>query len=87
MDHSSIKELRTFLLLWVSQTVSQLGTAMTDYAVVIWVYGEKGTASSVTLLTLCIFLPTIFFRFIAGGFVDRWNKKRVMLVADFVAAL
>ena len=79
-------ELRSFLLLWSSQTVSELGTAMTNYALIIWVYGQKGTASSVTLLTICSFLPTIFFRFIAGTFADRWDKKRIMLIADVVAA-
>ena len=83
---SFIKELRNFLLLWSSQTVSELGTAMTNYALIIWVYGQKGTASSVTLLTICSFLPTIFFRFIAGTFADRWDKKRIMLIADVVAA-
>ena len=83
----TIKDLKTFLILWFSQTVSELGTAMTDYALVIWVYEQKGTASSVTLLTLCIFLPTIFFRFIAGTIADRRNKKRIMLISDLVAAL
>ena len=82
----TFKELKTFLILWFSQTVSELGTAMTDYALVIWVYEQKGTASSVTILTLCIFLPTIFFRFIAGTVADRQKKKRVMLIADLVAA-
>ena len=83
---SSIRQLRSFLLLWISQTVSQLGTAMVDYALIIWVYGQAGTASSITLLTLCTFLPTIFFRFLAGSFVDRRDKKRIMLIADLVAA-
>ena len=83
---SFIMELRSFLLLWSSQTVSELGTAMTNYALIIWVYGQKGTASSVTLLTICSFLPTIFFRFIGGTLADRWDKKRIMLLADFVAA-
>lgn len=83
---SFIKELRSFLLLWSSQTVSELGTAMTNYALIIWVYGQKGTASSITLLTICSFLPTIFFRFIGGTLADRWDKKRIMLLADFVAA-
>ncbi len=83
---SSFRQLRSFLLLWGSQTVSQLGTAMVDYALIIWVYGQAGTASSISLLTLCTFLPTIFFRFPAGSFVDRWNKKRVMLTADLGAA-
>ena len=83
---SAIRELKSFLLLWSSQTVSELGTAMTDYAIVIWVYGQKGTASSVTLLTLCAFMPTILFRFAAGTFVDRGSKKRIMLTADLFAA-
>ena len=86
MNRHSFKQLHSFLLLWVSQTVSQIGTAMTDYAVIIWVYSQKGTASSVNLLTLCTFLPTIFFRFLAGSAVDRWNKKRIMLTADLLAA-
>ena len=86
MKKHSLKQLYSFLLLWGSQTVSQLGTAMTDYAVIIWVYSRKGTASSVTLLTVCTFLPTIFFRFLAGSVVDRWSKKRIMLIADLLAA-
>ena len=86
MKKPSFKQLHSFLLLWGSQTVSQLGTAMTDYAVIIWVYSRKGTASSVTLLTVCTFLPTIFFRFLAGSVVDRQNKKRIMLTADLLAA-
>ena len=86
MNRHSIKQLHSFLLLWGSQTVSQLGTAMTDYAIIIWVYSQKGTASSVTLLTVCSFLPTIFLRFLAGSMVDRWNKKRIMLIADLLAA-
>lgn len=83
---SFLKELRSFLLLWSSQTVSELGTAMTNYALIIWVYGQKGTASSITLLTICSFLPTILFRFIAGTLADRWDKKRIMLLADLLAA-
>ena len=86
MNKHSFRQLQSFLLLWGSQTVSQLGTAMTDYAVIIWVYSRQGTASSVTLLTVCTFLPTIFFRFLAGSAVDRWEKKRIMLIADMLAA-
>lgn len=83
---SFIKELRSFLLLWSSQAVSGLGTAMTNYALIIWIYGQKGTASSITLLTICSFLPTILFRFIAGTLADRRNKKHIMLLTDLAAA-
>ena len=83
---SIFKGLRSFLILWSSQTVSALGTAMTEFALTIWVYEQNESASSVTLLTICIFLPTILFRFIAGTVVDKWDKKKIMLIADFVAA-
>lgn len=78
--------LRGFLMLWGSQSVSSLGTAMTEYALVVWSYAETGSASSVTLLTLSTFVPTILFRFLAGAIADRWDKKSIMLLADFVAA-
>lgn len=81
-----ITSLRRFLLLWATQSLSAMGTAMTDYALIVWIYGQNGTASSVSLLTLCSFVPTILFRFLAGAVADRWNKKRIMLVADLVAA-
>ncbi len=83
---SFITECRDFLLLWGSQTISSLGTEMTAYALTVWVYSQQGTASSLSLLTLCTFLPTILFRFIAGTLADRWNKKRIMLTADAFAA-
>ena len=78
--------LRPFLMLWGTQSLSALGTAMTDYALVIWVYNQEGTASSLSLLTLCSFLPTILFRFLAGAIADRRNKKRIMLFSDLLAA-
>ena len=87
MNNKSIfKGLKNFLILWSSQTVSALGTAMTEFALTIWVYEQNKSASSVSLLTICIFLPTILFRFIAGTVVDKWDKKKIMLIADFVAA-
>ncbi len=78
--------LRDFFVLWGSQTLSSLGTAMTNFALIIWVYGQGGTASSITSMTICSFLPTILFRFIAGTFADRWDKKWIMLVSDLLAA-
>ncbi|HMM31972.1 MAG TPA: MFS transporter [Clostridia bacterium] len=80
-------ELRDFLILWGSQAVSTLGTAMTNFALIVWVYAQKGTASSITLLSVFSFLPSILFCFVAGTVADRWDKKRIMLAADLVAAL
>ncbi len=78
--------LHDFFVLWSSQAVSTLGTAMTNFVLIVWVYEQKGTASSITLLSICSFLPTILFRFVAGTIADRWDKKRIMLLADLIAA-
>lgn len=85
--NSKLTELRDFLILWSSQAVSSLGTAMTDYALIIWAYSQQSTASSITLLAVCSYLPSILFCFAAGTLADRWNKKNVMLVSDLIAAL
>lgn len=80
-------QLKDFLILWGTQAMSSLGTAMTNFALIIWVYQQKGTATSLTMLSVCSMLPSVFFCFIAGTIADRWNKKNIMLVADLLAAL
>ena len=79
-------ELRNFIILWSSQAVSSLGTAMTNFALIIWAYEQQGTASSIALLAVCSYLPSILFCFAAGTLADRWNKKKIMLTGDCVAA-
>ena len=86
MKKSIFAGMGKFVLLWATQSVSSMGTEMTNYALVVWAYGQNGTASSITLLTLCSFMPTILLRFIAGAVVDHRDKKRIMLIADFLAA-
>ncbi len=87
MNNSSVSgSFCSFLVFWASQAVSALGTAMTEYALVVWSYARGGTASSISTLSVVIFLPTIFFRFIAGGVSARWDKKRILIFCDCFAA-
>lgn len=79
--------LKSFLVLWGGQSVSALGSAMTNFALIIWAYRQQGTASSITLLSFFTYLPSILFCFVAGTLADKWNKKRIMLLSDLVAAL
>ena len=79
--------LRSFLILWISQAVSALGSSMTGFALTIWAYKQQGTASSIAWLTACSYLPSVLFCFIAGTLADKWDKKKVMLTSDLIAAL
>lgn len=81
------REMRDFLILWSSQSVSSLGSSMTSYALIIWVYQQRGTASSIALLSFFTYLPSILLCFMAGALADRWDKKRIMLISDLIAAL
>ncbi len=81
------KSIRSFLAFWLTQSLSQLGSAMTSYALVLWVYERTGSALSVSLLTLCTWLPYVAASVFAGGIVDRARKKRLLLLADGVAFL
>ncbi len=79
-------EMRTFLLLWITQAFSGLGSAMTSYALVIWSYARSGSALTTALLMVCSYAPYVVFSVFAGALSDRWDKKKTMLVCDAAAA-
>lgn len=83
---NTIKELRTFLILWSTQSLSQLGSAMTGFALTLWLYEKTGSALQTALLAVCSYAPYVVMSIFAGALSDRWDKKKVMLVCDTLAA-
>lgn len=81
------KELTNFYVFLLGQFVSQFGSKLTGYGLVLWAYSETGSVLTTSLLAVCYQIPEIFLNFIAGSISDKWNKKKIMLVADGVAAL
>lgn len=81
-----IKELKTFLILWSTQSLSQLGSAMTGFALTLWLYEKTGSALQTALLSVCSYAPYVVMSIFAGALSDRWDKKKVMLVCDTLAA-
>ena len=84
---NDLKEMRSYLLLWFTQLVSGLGSAMTSYALVIWSYTQEGSALRTALLMVCSYAPYVIFSIFAGALSDRWDKKKTMLGCDALAAL
>jgi MFS family permease len=78
--------MRSFLILWAGESISSLGSAMTKYALILWAYQQQGTASSIAFLSVFTYLPSILFCFIAGTLADKWDKKKIMLIGNAVAA-
>ena len=83
----SLRELRTFLLLFTTQALSSLGSAMTSYALVIWAYQQSGSALSTALLTVSSYAPYVVFSLFCGALVDRLDTRRTMLVSEALVLL
>ncbi len=80
------KLFKKYIILWLSQSVSGLGSSMTGFALVLWAYGQSHSAMSVSLMSFCNYVPYAILSLFVGSFVDRHNKKTIMLAADSVAA-
>lgn len=84
---TTLREMRTFLILWVTQAFSGLGSSMTSYALLIWSYTQEGSALRTALLAVSSYAPYVICSISAGALSDRWNKRKTMLVCDLLAAM
>ena len=78
---------KKYIVLWLSQSISQLGSSMTAFALVLWVYEQTHSALSVSLISFCNYVPYILTSIFIGSFIDSHRKKSVMLVADSIPAM
>ncbi len=79
--------MSAFIVIWIGQLFSLLGTAMTRFALTIWAFQETGEATALALVGFFSFAPVILFSPLAGALVDRWNRKLVMILSDAAAGL
>jgi MFS transporter, DHA3 family, macrolide efflux protein len=82
-----LSQRRGFLPLFVGDVVSTSGFAIFTASVNYLVYTETNSALSITYVGIASFLPTIIIGLFAGAFVDRSNKRRVMITCDLSRAL
>ena len=85
--YKTYKVLRPYLLLWGTQSLSSLGSSMTGYGLILWLYRQNGSALETDMLSICSYAPYVLVSIFAGALSDRWNKKRIMLVCDLLAAV
>ena len=82
MDAARRQGFRTFVIVWVGQLISLVGTALTGFALALFVYTETGSATQLSFVLLASQLPQIVFTPIAGALVDRWDRRIAMIVSD-----
>lgn len=79
--------MRTFFILLAGQTLSSLGSQLTDFSLSVWIFQETGSPVQFAVGILTSVVPRILLLPLIGALVDRWNRKTVMIVADSVLAL
>src|SRR5512136_895201 len=75
---------RNFSLMWTGQLVSTIGSALTSLAASIFVYRLTGSAMSVALMLMATAVPSLIVGLLAGVFVDRYDRRRIMVAADLI---
>ncbi len=78
---------RSFVALWLGQTVSFIGDYFYWLAIPIMVERLTGSALQVGLSVIASALPMLLLGPVAGVFVDRWDRKRTMIIADVLRGL
>ncbi|GIP42900.1 MFS transporter [Paenibacillus sp. J45TS6] len=80
------KSFGYFMVLWAGEWISSIGSGMTAFVLGVYVYQMTGTASSVAIVTLCAFLPTIILGPVGGVLADRFDRRLMMIIGDLFSA-
>ncbi len=72
---------------WTGQTISNLGSSITLFALPLLVYKLTGSALNLGITTAAEFLPYLLFGLILGAWTDRVDRKRMMIGTDIARAL
>ena len=77
---------RGFAIIWTGQFLSILTSSIVNFAIVLWLSLETGSAEVLAFATMAALLPQSVLGLFTGIFIDRWKRKRVMIMADsFIA--
>lgn len=80
------KSFKKFLVVWSGQLVSSIGSGMTAFSLVVYAFDRTQMATSVALITLLSFLPSILLRPIGGVLADRFDRRAMMIIGDLGSA-
>jgi MFS family permease len=82
----AVFRIRAFSLLWLSQVATQVGGNMVIYGLTVLIYGASGSNSAVSVLLLTFLAPAVLFSSLAGVYVDRVDRRLVLIVANLARA-
>lgn len=79
--------MQTFLIIWVGQLISMLGSGLTSFALGVWIFQKTGQATPFAMTVLFATLPRTLLMPLAGTLADRWDRRKIMILSDTGSAL
>ncbi|UCE12363.1 MAG: MFS transporter, partial [Candidatus Heimdallarchaeota archaeon] len=79
--------LKGYIFFWIGQLISLLGSSIVQFAIIWWITVETSSEFILALSTFLGFGSTMIFTPIAGVFVDRWSRKKLIATVDCLQAL
>jgi len=81
------QNMQSFLVIWIGQLISMVGSGLTRFALGVWIFTHTGQATPFAITVLLGNLPGLLLMPLAGSIADRWNRRRIMILADTGNAL
>jgi MFS transporter, DHA3 family, macrolide efflux protein len=78
---------KRFFIMWTGQAFSLFGSSLVQFALIWHITASTGSATLLATAAMVGMLPHVLLGPFAGALVDRWNRRRVMIIADSVIAL
>lgn len=78
---------KNFILVVIGQIISLFGNSILRFALPLYLLRTTGSAALFGIVTACSFLPMIFLSLVGGVLADRFNKRNIMVILDFITAL
>jgi len=79
--------MQTFIVVWIGQLVSTIGSYMTAFALTLWAWELTEQATTLALVGFFTQIPRVLISPLAGVIVDRWNRKFLIVAGDAIAGL
>ncbi|MHA2024777.1 MAG: MFS transporter [Candidatus Thorarchaeota archaeon] len=76
-----------FTRLWIGQLISNVGSSIGSLALLFYAFALTGSELAMAGLAMTQILPMVLFSGIIGVYIDRWDRKKVMIAADIVRAV
>lgn len=83
----SVLRLPNYRRLWLGQLVSEAGDGLTNLALLLLVNSITGSTAAIAAMAICLAIPPLTIGLFAGAYVDRADRRRIMLASDLLRAI